>query len=81
METLNWTDPRTGTDWEITLSGGTGVGARAEGDYLPESVPQRITFESEVDKYSFEYPEADKPLSEHSGQELARLLDRAQDEN
>lgn len=79
MGTRRWEDPRSGQVWNVELTGGTGVGARAPGDYLPEVRPQRITFHRDDEAYDMEYREADKPLDAHSTEELQALLDRAQE--
>lgn len=70
-------DPRTREVWDVRLSGGVGVGARAPGDYLPEVEPQVISFRREDERYDLDYPEAAKPLDAHSDEELQSLLDRA----
>lgn len=79
MGTRRWEDPRSGQVWNVELTGGTGVGARAPGDYLPEVRPQRITFQRDDEVYDMEYLEADKPLDVHSNEELQALLDRARE--
>lgn len=77
MASQEWTDFRTGNVWQVTLSGGTGVGARGTGDYLPEVVPLVISFRREDERHDLKYQEADKPLDKHSDEELQELLDRA----
>lgn len=81
MASREWRDPRTGELWNVKLTGGVGVGARAPGDYLPEVEPQVISYRREEERYDLEYPTADKPLDAHSDEELQNLLDRAREQH
>lgn len=77
VETRQWTDPRSGEAWKVTLSGSIGVGARHPGDSPPQVRPVTIRFHCEDEHLSLELPTYPGPLVDLSDEDLQGFLDRA----